>query len=322
MKKQLKHIEINIWKACNNKCLFCMSSKPELWDIKFVSFKILKEKIKEYSKKWYDSIWFLWWDVSIYPDLIKIVAFCKISWFKDINIISNAMIFDDSKLCKTLVENWLTRINISVHSHLSNIEDWLIQVDWWLQRKLKAIDNFNNLYNHGLLTDTLSINIVLNKQNYKTIVETVLYFWKQKKIKDIRINFIRLEQSVKENWDELKVSYTEFMPYLKKLIYISLKYDIRLTFDTIPACIFYKIDNINYSKLIKQFLWEDKDHITEIDHINWEDNFDWKARKKDALKMQFEWCNKCIYKDSCEWVRKEYWEIYWGEELEWIENNI
>ena len=44
-----KHIEINIGKACNNKCRFCMSAKPELWDIKFVKLDILEEKLASYA---------------------------------------------------------------------------------------------------------------------------------------------------------------------------------------------------------------------------------------------------------------------------------
>jgi MoaA/NifB/PqqE/SkfB family radical SAM enzyme len=47
----LKHIEINIGKACNNKCRFCMSSKPELWDIKFVAFDVIREKLTSYFSK-------------------------------------------------------------------------------------------------------------------------------------------------------------------------------------------------------------------------------------------------------------------------------
>lgn len=312
---QLKHIEINIWKACNNKCRFCMSSKSELWDIKFVRFDILKEKIKWYADNWYKSIGFLWWDISIHPNIIEIISFCKQSWFININVISNWMKFDDLSLAENIVNAGLTRINFSIHSHLSEVEDYLIQVPGWLNRKLKAIDNLKLFYNNWLLRDDLSINIVLNSKNLSTIVETCLYFYKIKNIKDIRINFIWLNNDTKENWDDLRITYTDFIPYLKQLIYISLKYNIRITFDTVPACIFYKIDKINYKSLIKRFLWEDLDHITEIDHINNNDNFNWKERKKDMLKMQFEQCDDCLYKKSCQWIRRNYWEIYWGEEF-------
>ena len=314
---KLKHIEINIWKACNNKCIFCMSSKPQFWDIKFVSLKILKEKIKFYADTWYNSIGFLWWDISIHPDILEIITYSKKLLFLNINIISNWMKFDNFWFSKKIIEAWITRINFSIHSHISKIEDFLTQIPGWLKRKLIAIDNFNLLK----LRDSISINIVVNKINYETVVESVLYFSKKKSIKDIRINFIWLEEWIKENRSDLSLSYSEFLPYLKKLIYISIRYKIRITFDTIPACIFYKIYNDNYQPLIKKFLWENLDNIVKIDHINGNEIFDWQKRKKDILKTQFEQCEKCDYKMLCQWVRKSYWDIYWWKEFVPIKDN-
>ncbi len=312
----MKHIEINIWKACNNKCRFCMSSKSELWDIKFVKIDDIKAKIKEYSNDWYDSIGFLWGDISIHPNITEIISFCKENWFKNINVISNWMKFDDVKFVETIIDAWLTRVNFSIHSHIDKTEDYLIQVPWWLQRKLKAIDNFKKFFLDWKLRDDISINIVLNSKNIETIIETILYYYKKKNITDIRINYIRLNDDMKENWDDLKISYTDFIPYLKKIIYVSIKYNIRITFDSVPPCIFYKIDKINYKSLIKKFLWEDQDYITEIDHINNQEKFDRKERKKNMLKKQFDKCELCKYNKSCEWVWKNYSEIYWELEFE------
>lgn len=293
-----------------------MSSKSELWDIKFVKIDILKEKISWYADRGYRSIGFLGWDISIHPNILELVDFCKTKWFQSINLISNGMKFDNFEFAQKIVELWATRMNFSIHSHLDSVEDYLIQVPGWLKRKLQAVDNFQLLYQQWKLKDALSINIVLNSKNYTTIVETVLFYYVKKWINDIRINFIWLNDDVRENWDDMKVTYTDFLPYLKKLIFISLKYNIRITFDTVPACIFYKIDKINYRKLVKKFLWEDQDHIVEIDHINNNDNFDWKQRKKDILKSQFSQCWKCLYKASCQWVRNWYVELYGDNEFQ------
>jgi hypothetical protein len=94
-----------------------------------------------------------------------------------------------------------------------------------------------------------------------------------------------------------------------------LKYNIRVTFDTVPICIFYKVSPNNYKEIVNKFLWENLDHITEIDWINNNENFNWQERKKNELKMQFKWCSNCIYKKSCQWVWKEYGDIYWGKEF-------
>lgn len=315
----LKHIEINIWKACNNKCIFCMSSKPELWDIKFVTLDKLQLKLSSYYNEWYRSVGFLGWDISIHPKMIEVVQFAKTLWFIEIQAITNGMIFDNDTKAVNIVNAWLTRVNFSIHSHISKTEDYLTQIPWGLKRKLNAIDNFNKLHKDNLLKSPVSINFVLNEINYKTVVESVLYFYKIKNINDIRINFVWLNDDTKENWDELKLSYTDFLPYLKKLIYISLKYNIRVTFDTVPACIYKQIDPVNYKKLISTFLWEDKDHIVEIDWVNKNQKFNWKERKTNQLKTKFDSCKKCSYNDSCQWIRKQYWKIYWWNEFKAID---
>lgn len=316
----LKHIEINIWKACNNRCKFCMSLNSKLWDMKFATLDVLKDKIDWYIKDGFKSIWFLWWDISIHPQILEIISYSKEAWFQNINIISNWVKFHNIDFTKNVIKSWITRVNISIHSHLDDVEDYLTGVTWGLQKKLKAIDNFKYFHKEGLLRDDISINIVLNSKNIKTIVETVLYYYKIKNINDIRINFIWLSDNIVDNRNDLTISYEEFLPYLKKLIYVSLKYNIRITFDTVPACIFYKIDSVNYKSLIKKFLWENIDYIDKIDNINNDDQFNWKDRKKDILKTQFEQCKKCDYYDSCQWVWKSYWEIYtWDEFVPIIE---
>ena len=322
MNKKLNHIEINIWKACNNKCIFCMSSKVRFdsssWYKWLVSFEKIKNDIQYYADKWYKSIWFLWWDISIHPNLYEIISYSKAKWFERINVITNGMVFSDYNKAKKLVESGVTRVNISVHSHISEIEDYLTQVEWWLKKKLKAIDNFNKLYKEGLLEDKLSINIVLNKQNYKTIVETCLYFWKQKNIDDIRINFVRPDLWVKENFSKFLISYTEVLDQIKKIIYISLKYNIRITFDTIPACIINKVyKNI---KVINRFIWEQFDHIDEISDLSSDRKFLWKEKKTNELKYKKNWCRECYYYNSCQWIRKEYYHIFGDWEIDIVKN--
>ena len=174
-----------------------MSSKPELWDIKFSKLEVVSEKLHDYYSRWYRSVGFLWGDISIHPKILEIIAVCKKLWFLSVNVISNGMKFDDPVFARKLVEAGVTRINFSIHSHLPEVEEYLIQVPGGLERKMKAIDNFNALYKEWLLKDAISVNIVLNSKNYKTIVETVLYFYLKKKINDIRVNFIWLNEDTR-----------------------------------------------------------------------------------------------------------------------------
>jgi len=293
-----------------------MSSRVWYDEKELTNLEIVKDQIDNYAKNWYNSIGFLWWDISIHPNIYEILSYSKKKWFVWINVITNSMIFDDYKKAERLVNSWVTRINISIHSHLVDIEDYLTKIKWWLSRKLLAIDNFNILFKNNILKSPLSINIVLNWANYKTIVESCLYFWKYKGINDIRINFIwpRFFDTPKDKKD-LMLTYDDFLPYIKKLIYISINYNIRITFDSVPACIFYNIDNINYRVLIRKFLWEQYDHINEVSNLNKKIVFNWKEHKKNDLKIKTKNCKNCLYLESCEWIWKEYIEEYWENEF-------
>lgn len=317
----MKHIEINIWKACNNKCRFCMSSNVWEDENELTDYKLVENEIKKYREKWYESIWFLWWDISIHPKIYNIIEIAKDNWYKEINIITNWMIFENYSKAEKLIKSWVTRVNISIHSHESKVEDYLTQIPWGLFKKIKAIDNFNELFNKWLLKSPLSINIVLNKQNYKNILKTCLYFYIKKNIKDIRINFLwnRYFYSPDDK-EKLELSYTEFLPYFKKLLMYSLKSNLRITFDSIPGCIFYKLWLTNIRFIIWRFLWEEKDHIEEVVNINKKLDFNWKNQKKDELKIKFKDCEKCLYLISCQWVWKEYVKRFWSNEFKAINN--
>lgn len=312
----MKHIELNIGKACNNKCRFCMSANVWLDEKELSDFNLVKSEIIKYADQWYRSIWFLWWDISIHPKIYEIIWEAKRHWFLIINVITNAMLYSDYDKALKLVNSWVTRVNISIHSHIENIEDYLTQIPWWLNKKLKAIDNFNTLYEKWILKNNISINFVLNKENLSTVDKSVLYFYSKKWIKDIRINFLWNKFFISDyDRNRLQINYTEIIDKLKKLIFISLKYSIRITFDSIPACILSKIWFVNSKGIVSKFLWEQFDHINTVYNINKLEKFDWINYKKNDLKTKFSKCNKCIYLNSCEWVWKEYVIQYWNDEF-------
>ena len=52
----IKHIEINIGKACNNKCRFCMSARVGEDEKELTAFEIVKHEIHKYAHLGYTSI--------------------------------------------------------------------------------------------------------------------------------------------------------------------------------------------------------------------------------------------------------------------------
>jgi len=145
----------------------------------FEEFNIVKNELLEFKKLWYNSIWFLWWEPAIHPNFLEIIRFANSLEFYNIEVISNWTKFDNKEFLLRAINNWLTRISISLHSIISGQEELLTWwIKWVLKIKLESIKNILYYYNKWFLKKELSINIVITKINYKVIKKTILYLYK------------------------------------------------------------------------------------------------------------------------------------------------
>lgn len=298
----MKHIEINIWKACNNNCIFCMSwitKNKILW---FEKIETLKNEIVNLEKNGYKSIWFLWWEPTIHPNFLEIVNFAKINWFKNIEVVSNWTKFDDKKYLSEAIKSWLTRISISIHSIDWKEEELLTGGIWGiLDKKINAINNIITEIKKWLLQKELSVNIIVSKINYKWIKKLILFLYKLW-VKSFRLNFIQLEWNSTNNYEILALKYEEFNKYLNEIINLNDIYkDMRINFEAIPWCFSW----LNYEKYLKyseQMIDKEKDKISrnDIDLVSREIINQLDRRKE--LKWYIKKCKNCFLKWDCEWI--------------------
>jgi MoaA/NifB/PqqE/SkfB family radical SAM enzyme len=307
---KMKHIEINIWKACNHKCIFCMSwltRNDVLW---FEDINHLKKEIIILYKKWYNSIWLLWWEPTIHPNFLELIQFLKLVWFKNIEVISNWSKFYDKSFLIKSIKNWLTRISISIHSSTEKDENILL---WWvenaLKQKIESIKNIIYLYNKWYLKRELSVNIVISKVNYKNIYNTILFLYNLW-VKSFRINFIQLEWYSINNFDILALKYEDFKNYLIEIINLHNKYkNIRINFEAIPWCYTW-LNYLDFIKYSEQQIDKEKDKISRDDiDLKSRDIINQLTRRKE-LKLYLKKCNNCFLKNNCEWLWKRYIEYF------------
>jgi len=305
----MKHIELNLGLACNHKCIFCMSGLAKNDILWFEKFETLEKEINKLYSLWYTSIWFLGWEPTIHPNFLELVKIAKDKWFKNIETITNwSKIFNEDFLFEA-IKNGLTRISISLHSIYAKKEEKLL---WWingiLSKKLKSIKNVLKFYNRWILKKELSINIVINKFNYKETYKTIIYLYKLW-VKSFRLNFIQLEGNSTKNYLILALTYEEFRPYLKKLIFLCKRYDdIRINFEAIPWCYSW----LNYSDYIKyseQKIDKVKDKISRDDLSLSRDIINQLERRKE-LKVYIKKCDNCFLKWECEGIWKRYTDYF------------
>lgn len=301
----MKHIEINLGRACNNRCRFCMSGHIS----NMIDFNGVKQEILNSAANGYNSIGFLGGEVTINPDILQIVKLARNKGFKHIHIISNGRKYKSINFLIDLISQGVNRFSVSIHSHNKEIEDYLTQINGGFEEKILGIKNLVELYNKGLFTNKISINIVINKKNYKDILKTLQYF-KNLKIEDYRLNFMWPEGNAAEYYKDLLISYTDFYPYIIKIIKLSQRFKINVVFDGIPYCVFPN------SEQNKEYIGELKDISTDV--ITYERNlvnrFNWQKRKINELKEKRKLCQSCLYNDICEGIWSKYLEYKgWNE---------
>lgn len=302
----MKHIEINIWKACNFWCIFCMSwlTKDKLlW---FEKLETIKTEIRKLKNLWYESIWFLWWEPTIHPKLIDIITYAKNNNFKNIEIISNWSTFYDKNFLNDCIKSWLTRISVSLHS-INNKQEEILSgnVNWVLEKKILSIKNILALYNKWFLKKELSVNIVISKANYKNIKKTILFLFKIW-VNSFRLNFIQLEWNSTKYYELLAIRYEEFKKYLKEILELTKNHKkLKINFESIPWC-FSGLSYIDYLKFSEQKIDMQKDKVSrdDSDFISREIKNQKILRRN--LKSYLKKCENCFLKDNCEWIWNRY----------------
>jgi MoaA/NifB/PqqE/SkfB family radical SAM enzyme len=323
-KEDIKNIELNLGKICNNKCVFCMTEDNEWSDYKFAKIEKVKEKIALYSKKGFNSLGFVGGEPTIYPDLFEAAAYAKKYKFKIIHMVTNGRMLASKKYLSELLRSGINRVSISFHSHKEECEDGLTRVKGSFKQKIQGLENLIKIKEK--YSCSVSLNIVINKINLSMLAASVRYFSK-KGINDFRLNFIQPVGRADKAFNELVPRYRDVFAELKKIIVYTEKKKINVSFSDIPFCILTPL-----ARYIA-YIGDLKDYInlvlplgeTTVDKSNKRIDkrmFSWKKRRKNILKTKPALCKKCHYNNVCEGLWLSYKKNYGISEIKIITEAI
>ena len=151
---------------------------------------------------------------------------------------------------------------------------------------------------------------MVNKLIYKSLPQTLFFYFKNFGIKDFRFNFVRPEGRAFDNFGLLVPTYSEILPYLKESFLMSKKLDLDISSEGIPFCILKGIKN--FKRLIGEFR-DGKGKIKE--GVDFRKEFRFANVRKEKLRLKAETCKKCIYDSLCEGPWKNYVKIYGFKEF-------
>lgn len=318
-----KNIELNVGKACNNKCVFCLDGLPKAEDRSYMPLGEMKDEITRWYESGHRSLGFLGGEPTTCPWLPQAMAHARDLGFTRIAIATNATRLRKEHYVDRLLDAGLTRVTVSSHGHTARLEDRLTRVPGNFEKKATALRILCKKRDEGRLVDNVSVNIVLNGWNYKVLPKMLKYFFGLG-LDDVRANFIRSEGYADEDYS-LTPAYDVVVPVLMKAVVLNeFHFKKSFTFGGFPLCVL-PTEFLANRRLSRKYLGEFRDLDTDCSIRSTggdygiakvEDGrarFNWQDRKRFDLKHHMEKCHRCAYAHVCEGVWKMYLTIHGDE---------
>jgi MoaA/NifB/PqqE/SkfB family radical SAM enzyme len=320
-----RNVEINIGKACNNRCVFCLDGMPKREDRSYMDFNLMKSELEKFHSFGHRSVGFLGGEPTTYPKIVHSVAYAKELGYTRISIATNATKLRLTHFTDRILEAGLTRITISMHGHTAELEDKLTRVPGNFEKKCTAIRYLQEKRKQGYLQDGLSVNIVLNGWNYKHLPKMLQFFYVKMGIDDIRVNFVRPE-GYAEGSQDLTPRYRHVVPILTKAILLNeFHFKKVFTFGGFPMCTLPQ-NLLDSKQLLEKYMGEYRDLSTDcsirseanqnpskegvVENEGGRARFNWQDRKRFDLKGRPEACKKCLVSSICEGIWQGYLDIW------------
>jgi MoaA/NifB/PqqE/SkfB family radical SAM enzyme len=336
-----KNVEINIGKACNNRCVFCIDGLPKAEDRSYMPWEQMQAELDRWYAEGYRSVGFLGGEPTTYPRIVDAVAHARALGFTRVTIATNATKLRLEHFTDRLLDAGLTRVTISMHGHTAELEDRLTRVPGNFEKKCAAIRLLvQRRRQAGVLADGLSVNIVLNGWNYRYLPKMMQFFYEKMGVDDLRVNFIRPEGYAEGDAD-LTPPYADVVPQLIKGIVLSETHFKKVfTFGGFPMCVLPPALRQNHELLSRtmgeyrdlstacsirstggdlippgekpdpsSWLKGPKSSTVHFDEAQSRARFNWQDRKRNDLKGHPAACARCDLNEVCEGVWKGYLEI-------------
>jgi len=279
---------------CNCRCIMCSVANSINGKEDIKTFEDVKKDINIAVKAGAHTFAFSGGDPTVRKDLFELVKYAKRK-IPNIEIQSNGRMYYYKNYCQRLIEAGVNIFVISFHSHLPEVQDKIMAVKGSYDQTLRGLENLREL------GQTVKINIVILKQNYKHLSELVRFLLKLD-VKEFRFIFATLEGNVLKNPDEIVVKMKTVAPPLKRALEIGLKKVPCFVYNMVPCVL------PGYENVINDVFQAD----TYLRGPDFECSIDENRRK---MKVKSKRCKECKYDPYCYGIWRNYAKVFGFSEL-------
>jgi len=315
-----KNLELNLGKACNNRCIFCLDGNAPASSRRWLPVARAREEMRVARARGVASIGLLGGEPTAHPKIVELAAEARELGFTRVALATNGLKLADAAFARELALAGVTRVGVSIHGHRAAVEDHLSGRKGNFARKLRAIENLLALRAGGLLPHNVSLNAVITRAGFRHMGAFAAFF-ARRGIGDVRFNLVRTD-ACPERGIELTPRLAELAPEILKTAVVNEKLlSIDLGFGDVPFCA-YPAPVRADPRLRARYVGEHRDldtscavFVAPADARAPAQRFRWSERKRGALKVRGEACRACAAAAACEGVWRSYAGLYGTGEL-------
>lgn len=312
----MRNVDINLGKACNLQCRFCSNGDPLPEELRWADVATAEAELRRRRQEGTEAIGFLGGEVTLYPQLERLVRYARELGFRRIALCTNGTRLADAALLERLLGAGVTRVAVSIHSHRASVEDHLTRRPGSFALKLRALQNLVAAERLGRLPDGVSLNTVLHRRNVEQL-ERFVRFMAELGVGGIRFNFIR-PCRLAEGSKAWVPRFSLVTPNVHRVVALNESLlHLALNFGDIPLCR-YPRPVLADPDLRRRYVGELWDLATDVS-VTWRHQrktmsaraarFNWQRRRLE-FKRFAPACRTCALRDRCEGIWQKYVDIY------------
>lgn len=317
----MQNVDINLGKACDNRCRFCSNGDPMPEELRWADPATVEAEIRRRRLEGAESIGFLGGEPTLYPHLERIVRLAREQGFRRVALCTNGSRLADAEYLGRLLDAGVTRVAMSIHSHRASVEDHITRRPGSFARKIRALENLVAARRRERLGDGLSLNTVLHRKNVEHL-DRFVRFMAGIGVESIRFNFIR-PCRMAEGSKAWVPRFSLVTPNVLRVVTLNESgLHLALNFGDIPLCK-YPRKVLCRPALLRRYVGECWDMRTDVS-VTWRHQrkamsarstrFNWQRRRLE-FKSLAPSCRTCAIRDRCEGVWQKYLDLYGARDL-------
>ncbi len=159
---------VRITRACNNRCLFCLDRENQNGSI--FPMETIVADLKKGLASGAKRVVLSGGDPTVHPKLCEIIVKAKTLGYDHVQIITNGRMLAYEKFAKDLKAAGLDEVTLSLHSHIEKDFERMGGIKGSYRQALAGLLNAQK---QGFI---VSVDIVINKINYKTLKATLQFY--------------------------------------------------------------------------------------------------------------------------------------------------